>query len=93
MIDISARKIFWLCQYSTAHKIHKNSFLMSAIWCIKFGIWEAKLSKKIPSNMTLCMEVVSNLSGIYKSSQKIRDEKDLNNFFICSNWDEVRRRW
>jgi len=91
--DIMSRKEFWFCQYNLEHNIHKNTFVKTAIWCIKFSIWGAKLAKKKPSNRTICMDVVGTLNGIYENSQKVRLEKNFNDFYICRSWDAVRGRW
>jgi len=87
------RKNFWFCQHLGELDIYKNSFIISCIWCIKFCIWEAKLMKKTPSNLTLTLNVLQIFSEIYDNSQKVRNEKDLHNFIICRSWDAVRGRW
>jgi len=86
------RKLFWFCNEFEGKNLFKNAFVIAVLWCIKFSIWEAKLSKKTPSNLTITMHVIFLLNNIFECAQRVRDDKDFNNFSICRNWSTWRYR-
>jgi hypothetical protein len=60
-----------------------NAFIVSAVLTFQFGIWEAKLSKKIPSFHTLYSEFSERFSLTLKHNSAVRKDGLKLNYDIC----------
>jgi len=60
-----------------------NAFIVSAVLTFQFGIWEAKLSKKIPSFHTLYSEFSERFSLMLKHNSAVRKDGLKLNYDIC----------
>ena len=89
LTSVNERKKFWF--YGLLPNNHFDPFILLAIWCIKFVIWENKLRKKIPSLNSLKVEFFVKMQKMLSVSSKVRNVRDVSDFLLCRNWGNLVR--
>ena len=86
------KKNFWFCGVVPTIGDNSNLFILIAVLCILYLVWETKLKKNTLAVGKICNEFFYIITRMLKCNSRLEYDKNTLNLVISREWNEIRGR-